>query len=108
MEIMGAAAISSGCLSLHSLTLGTAALQRISQAEGRDGTFQDEIGTRIRSMCPTLAHVAHRRMSRSLWIFFFFFGGGTEVQMRDSSVEPQPLEKCCMLFQSLVAGDMDV
>lgn len=42
---------------------------RITQAEGRDGTFQSQIGTRIKSVCPMLDRVARRWMSCSLESF---------------------------------------
>lgn len=42
---------------------------RITQAEGRDGTFQSQIGTRIKSVGPMLDRVARRWMSCSLESF---------------------------------------
>lgn len=55
----------------------------ITQAEGRDGTFQPQIGTRIKSVCPTLARLCGAALDELQP--GEFWGGRTEVQMRENS-----------------------
>lgn len=76
-----ATAISHGTVSLHPLALSSA---HITQAEGRDGTFQSQIGTCIKSVCPTLARLCGTSLDELQP--GEFWGGRTEVQMRENSV----------------------
>lgn len=71
---------------------------RITQAEGRDGTFQSQIGTRIKSVCPMLARVARRWMSCSLESF-----GEGALKCKWGRTAGVPiwqnfLRKCCRLW----------